>query len=234
MPIREWFSGLKKFSELEPKERLELLFHALDFISKHRDLPSVELRELYRREFAPARSESAIYSLFDNLYWLGAVRIEYRGYPPHTYYVITPKGERILRRGYIIKEDYADAPEWFIKRLERWRLMWRLTVALNYVIHNNYYSYKITGYFRTEEEANKKINEFREKVIEAVKKITGYGREEWWFSDEPNIELETIPYDERYIGTIEEKDETVLVKNLRSQRRLIEKKRSLHIPLSRF
>lgn len=119
MPIREWFLGAKNFSELEPEERLRLLFHALNFVSRHRDLPSVELRRLYRREFAPTRSEGAIYLLFDNLYWLGAIRIEYRGYPPRTYYVITPKGEEILRRGYIVKEDYADAPEWFIKRLER-------------------------------------------------------------------------------------------------------------------
>lgn len=119
MPIREWFLGAKNFSELEPEERLRLLFHALNFVSRHRDLPSVELRRLYRREFAPTRSEGAVYLLFDNLYWLGAVRIEYRGYPPRTYYIITPKGEEILRRGYIVKEDYADAPEWFIKRLER-------------------------------------------------------------------------------------------------------------------
>jgi len=119
MPIREWFLGIKNFSELEPEERLELLYNALTFISRHRDLPSVELRRLYREEFAPSRTEGAIYSLFDNLYWLGAVRIEYRGYPPHIYYLITSKGGEILRRGYITREDYIDAPEWFIKRLER-------------------------------------------------------------------------------------------------------------------
>jgi len=119
MAIMVWFLGVKNFSELEPEERLDLLYHALNFISRYKDLPSVELRRLYIEEFAPSRTEEAIYNLFDNLYWLGALRIEYRGYPPRTYYTITPKGEKILRRGYIISKDYADAPEWFIKRLER-------------------------------------------------------------------------------------------------------------------
>lgn len=140
-----------------------------------------------------------------------------------------PYAKRLKRRYKKVIE-----PKIAVPKAEKPKFMWRLTVALNYVVHNNYYSYKITGYFRTKEEAERKIGEFREKVIEAVKKITGYPRETWWFPDEPNVELETIPYNERYLGTIEEKDEVVLVKNLRSQRRLIEKKRRMHIPLSKF
>jgi len=119
MAVRDWFYGIKNFSELEPEDRLRLLFHALTYIARHRDLSAREIRRRYREEFAPYRSEEAIYRLFDNLYWLGAVAIEYRGFPARAYYIITPKGERILRRGYISREDLVDTPEWFIRRLTR-------------------------------------------------------------------------------------------------------------------
>lgn len=124
--------------------------------------------------------------------------------------------------------------EEFIEKIPEEKIMYRVTVAINYVLHNNYYSYKITGYFRTREEAEKKIDEFKERIINQIERITGYKYYEWWFSDEPNIEIQEIPYSSKYIGTISEQDETVLTKDLKSQKRLIAKKRMLHIPLSRF
>ncbi len=133
-----------------------------------------------------------------------------------------------------IKEKKEITTEEFIKKIPEEKMMYRVTVALNYVLHNNYYSYKITGYFRTREEAERKIDEFKERIINQVEKITGYKYYEWWFSDEPNVEIQEIPFSSKYIGTINEQDETVLTKDLKSQRRIIAKKRMLHIPLSKF
>lgn len=117
--IKNWFLGARTFSELEPEDRLKLLFHALQYISTHKDLPSTEVRRKYIEDHAVGVSEGAVYRLFDNLYWLGAITPRYVKFPPTVYYTITTKGERILDGGNIVEGDFVDTPEWFIKRLTR-------------------------------------------------------------------------------------------------------------------
>jgi len=157
-------------------------------------------------------------------------------YKPHIKHELIKKYKQAIkkRKETIAKKKKEEITTGRFIEIPEEKMMYRVTVALNYVLHNNYYSYKITGYFRTREEAERKIDEFKERIINQVEKITGYKSYEWWFSDEPNVEIQEIPFSSKYIGTINEQDETVLTKDLKSQRRIIAKKRMLHIPLSKF
>jgi len=121
MRIDTWFLGVRAFGQLEPKERLELLYHALRFLGNNQTLTTPEARAYYRKIYAQDKSDDAIYNLFDQLWWLGAIRIEYKreGITPEAYYKLTPKGWGILNRGYIDETDYSDVQLFFKKRLER-------------------------------------------------------------------------------------------------------------------
>ena len=121
MRIDTWFLGVRSFGQLEPKERLELLFHALRYLKDCQKLTTPESRTYYRETYAPYKSDDAIYNLFDNLWWLGAIKIEYKRdtKTPSAHYILTSKGRGIINRGYIAEIDYENAPLLFIKRLER-------------------------------------------------------------------------------------------------------------------
>jgi hypothetical protein len=70
-----------------------------------------------------------------------------------------------------------------------WTDLYRLTLAINYVIHHEYYSMKITA-FGTKEYLESIIDEQTEKLKEEVADFVGYPETEWWFPTEPSIELE--------------------------------------------
>ena len=92
-------------------------------------------------------------------------------------------------------------------RIVRWEDMYRLTLAINYVVHSEYYSEVIQAWgikAWLEEHQDK----WEHKLIRNVEKEIGYKRRDWWFPDEPSKELE--PYTEReYVrpNTKEERSE---------------------------
>ncbi len=91
--------------------------------------------------------------------------------------------------------------------------MWRLTKALNYVVHHAYYSMVFQAWFLTEKDLDEWLaeneetidNQLREKVAEEV----GYPPEEWWFPDEPSIEKEEVAFRRKLIGKTEWRHEKV-------------------------
>ncbi|MEM3829038.1 MAG: hypothetical protein QXP36_07490 [Conexivisphaerales archaeon] len=92
------------------------------------------------------------------------------------------------------------------------RYMYRATVAINYVVHHNYFSMKITKWFKNYPD-EEKIETLKEKLIKALEKKLGYKQEDWWknwwftgiIGESVNEEI----YNERYIDKEELKDESV-------------------------
>jgi hypothetical protein len=108
---------------------------------------------------------------------------------------------------YVEHEDERYYPVWVKRRNEwrlrvhsvetgrivRWETMYRLTLAINYVIHHNYYS-EVTQAWGSREWLEDHQDEWEEELVSRVEEAVGYPREEWWFSGEPAKELE--PYKE--------------------------------------
>lgn len=116
--IEEFFSGFKSFSELEVKDRLSLLFDYLKYVSKHPKLTRGEIEYFYRKD--RDISYPVAVDTLDYVSWgMDILHLEPKGFPAMWYFKVTNIGKRILERGYILKEDYIDAPEWVIRRLER-------------------------------------------------------------------------------------------------------------------
>jgi len=71
---------------------------------------------------------------------------------------------------------------------------WRLSVGANWhdaiqqlghsiVVHDTYYGALIQYWFKTKEEAEEKIDEVKEEVLQMIEKWIKYDREEWdWFT----------------------------------------------------
>ena len=89
--------------------------------------------------------------------------------------------------------------------------MWRLTLAINYVIHHKYYSLVIQCWDTKKENLEKKIPELKEKLIELLEKKLDYKVDKGFAIDEEsiNIELEKVPYNKKLIGKCEERDENL-------------------------
>ena len=97
---------------------------------------------------------------------------------------------------------------------EKPKLMWRLTVAINYVVRKEYYSYKVQAWATNKEKLQEKEDELVKKCIEGVEKYLGYKKKDWWttlggyFTGKPSISYQQVIYDERLIDEIEEKMES--------------------------
>jgi hypothetical protein len=84
-------------------------------------------------------------------------------------------------------------------RITGWTDLYRLTLALNFVIHHEYYSMKITA-FGTKQYLESLTDELTEKLKEAVADDVGYPEIKWWFPTEPSIELEpAYTYQPKYM-----------------------------------
>jgi len=105
--IDEYFIGTKFFGELEPKERRKALFDFLNFVSSNRNLTKGEIIRNYAT--LNKTTENRVKKLDDLAYFSGLTTLAQPW--------ITPKADKILKRGYIIPSDYADAPEWVIKTM---------------------------------------------------------------------------------------------------------------------
>jgi hypothetical protein len=79
-------------------------------------------------------------------------------------------------------------------RIVRWETMYRLTLAINYVVHHNYYS-EVTQAWGPIEWLEEHQEEWENELIERVETAVDYPKENWWFPAEPSKELE--PYKER-------------------------------------
>lgn len=88
------------------------------------------------------------------------------------------------------------------------KIMYRLTLAINYWVHStkanpNYWAYSVTvygdyDYVQSLKESLKE--ELKEKVKDAV---GGYPPSEWWFPSEPHESLDTVAFDPDKYGKIE-------------------------------
>lgn len=92
---------------------------------------------------------------------------------------------------------------------ERSKLMYRLTIALNYTNRNEYYSYTVQVYSDNKSELEKEVEDVREDVWKWVEKKLKYPRTEFWFADVPNASIQEMPYDSSLIGKRIENDEYI-------------------------
>ena len=85
--------------------------------------------------------------------------------------------------------------------------MYRMTTALNYVIHHRYYSYVIQRWALTEADLLQKRDEDFDRVMSTVEGIVGYGPSEWWFPPYANSGMDRVSFEEWLIGKVSERQE---------------------------
>lgn len=81
--------------------------------------------------------------------------------------------------------------------------MWRVTIGIPWVITKKktttYSSYKVEAWFSSKP-SDTIIKQLKERCFTGLEKLTGYDRKDWWFTRKANIEVETMPRDDRLIG----------------------------------
>lgn len=76
--------------------------------------------------------------------------------------------------------------------------LWRLTIALNYVIHRTYYSVTLQIWSKSQKKLRDEdlISDFKAMVYDKVTETVG--RSDWidWNPSDPSVEVEQVDYDE--------------------------------------
>jgi hypothetical protein len=106
------------------------------------------------------------------------------------------------------KRKKAKPPE---KPPEKPQMMWRYTVAINYVWQHKYYAVRGQTWVMSPEQITPKvIDALKEAVLQKVEQLTGYPRANWWFVWQIADGIQQVPYDPELIGKTEVEDETLM------------------------
>jgi hypothetical protein len=97
------------------------------------------------------------------------------------------------------------------------KLMWRVTVSAPYYRRaakprrgSISSSYMVRGWYRTKREAQKALNKLTELAISGRDEILDSDMNTWWTGDNTvNTDIKSVPYDERFLDTIEEQNEEI-------------------------
>ena len=108
-------------------------------------------------------------------------------------------------------EKWKDGRIVYVERDEKGRFitwhkafLYRLTVGLNYVVHNNYFSETRFYYHYDYDRVMEMLEPLKQEVISAVARAVGYPPSEWWFDPTPNWSVQEIPYQEELVDEVEE------------------------------
>ena len=97
------------------------------------------------------------------------------------------------------------------------KVMWRVTVSAPYYRRaakpkrsSISSSYMVRGWYRTKREAQKALNKLTELAISGRDEILDSDMNTWWTGDNTvNTDIKSVPYDERFLDTIEEQNEEI-------------------------
>lgn len=85
--------------------------------------------------------------------------------------------------------------------------MWRLTIAINYVIHSKYFSMRLQAWSLDYEDLLEEEDKLKEILLQELENELGYPREEWWFDWELGVGYQLVPFDPDLVGTIDIENE---------------------------
>ena len=87
------------------------------------------------------------------------------------------------------------------------KTMWRMTLAINYVLHHIYYSMRLQRWANTPESLRRSEKVMEEKLVTALERYLGFNREDWWFPHQIGIGYQEVPYRYGLIGRTEIENE---------------------------
>lgn len=126
---------------------------------------------------------------------------------------------KIYRRRAAKRKPKVKPPE---KPPEKPQMMWRYTVAVNYVWQHKYYAVRGQTWRANREEITPEIrHQLEEAVLEKVEQLTGYPRADWWFVWQIADGIQQVPFDEKLLGKTEVEDETLLFQEKRTAPRYL-------------
>ena len=140
---------------------------------------------------------------------------------------IKQKRKRIAE-GIKAAEPGYDVARGMQKEIKKRKLMWRVTVGLNYNLKHKYSSYKIVTWALNKEDLQDKEDELVDKCIKGLEKELGFKKDEWWvvedgyFTGKPNIAYQEVPFNYNLIDTEEEKKEFNFGRNSETFKKLLE------------
>lgn len=178
MAIKEYYLGIKSWSELNPIERRQALFDFLSYVSQNIRKTRREIIESFARSRNTTKYKAERLSKI--LWFSDILKTKAVGFPAKWYYVITPKGRTVLERGYFTPADFSEAPEWIRKSLERKQVI-KIPIHFEFVGIDSETGYPI--YYDSENEEYVRWNVEERKVIDTTSALE---IDETWSIDTEN------------------------------------------------
>lgn len=110
-----WVKGTKNYSQLNPTSRRDEVVNFILFVANN---PNNSVGNLIN-SFAKSEgiSEGKARLLYDTAWFSNMIKSSYEGFPPRTKVVIDAKGNAVLDRGHIVKEDLSETPGFIASRI---------------------------------------------------------------------------------------------------------------------
>ena len=94
------------------------------------------------------------------------------------------------------------------------KIVWRITLAINFVVHHRYYAIKLQRWAIDKSDLTKREKSLEDKLTNRLERELGFKKEDWWFLHQIGIGYQPVPYQKSLID-----QEEITIEVLRKRRK---------------